>query len=269
MQEWSNKMGHRGRKAWCLVIVGDAVSVFDGKSSPAVAVLGTSYCQNGKWSATTYRLETAAGVRLVTGHDGWETGTFAEGLASSQHVTSPIDRWVDLANALGVSVSEAQRFLKTWRPEAASRFDAAEAALEAVDAAAPNEGASQVAVSFGSPTNKISAAGFWSWPVVIRNTSGTEVGRISPTGQYNDWGSPDVVGPVAVLASERAAGYHGGTVSLRLAVPEGCTACHEMPRQPEPPVVEEPAVTAPVAAPAPVSTSVGAGAFAAAFARRR
>jgi hypothetical protein len=197
---------------------------FTGESLPGiVAVVGIDYEKAGKWSHTTYRLELAPGVRAIAGRDGWETGRFVEGLRDAVHFGRPVDRWIDVANALGVTLAEAQRFLREWRPKAAARLDEVEAALaEMVEAEDAHDGDTEiVAVSFGSPTNRLMAQGFWKWPVVIR-LSGQEVGRVVPVG-YGDY---EAHGRVKILAIERSAGYHGGYVSMRLAVPAGAEAQH-------------------------------------------
>ena len=291
MLEYNDGMGHRGRRAWALLINAGRVFPFTGESIPGVvAVLGHDYSKAGKWSSTTYRLEVAPSARWLDGRDGWNLGTFAEGLASATG-SGPIDTWGQMADALGVSVGEARRFLSGWRvgyepgtgagPRTVAALDAAEAALAAVDDAADAAGAAgavEVSVSFGCPRNRQIAAGFWGWPVVVRDAAGVEVGRVAPAaGQFSpDWDSPVCTGPVAVVATEGSAGMHGGYRSLRLAVPEGCTAEHGEPlatvallecdtaiaaRFEGAPMVMDPPLAAPAA-------SAFGGAMAAAFARR-
>ncbi len=285
MVEWDDRQGHRDRKAWALLITTGRVLPFTGSSIPGmVAVLGTTYRKDGKWSHTTYRLELAAGVRLITGRDGWEQGSFAEGLAAATG-SPPIDRWEQMAGALGVGIAEARRFLAAWRvgtadrpgagPRAIAALDAAEAALASVDdavdadavdaATAMGAGTAQAAapeavtvevlsVSFGSPTNRRIREGFWSWPVRVLNAAGAEVGRVTPSP---DWDSPVVVGSVAIVANEATCGMHGGYRSLRLAAPTGCVAAHGLDA-----VIEE----EPPTAPAP-SSAWGGGAMAEALRR--
>jgi hypothetical protein len=223
--EWNDRQGSRDRQAWALIVTAEGtVLPFTGEPIPGiVAVAGSDYHKDGKWSSTTYRLELAAGCRFVSGYNGWETGRFTEGLLSAVGRSEPIDRWADVANALGVTLAQAQAFLRAWRPKAAAVLDEVEAALEAVDDAAPETGAAPVAISFGSPTNRSIREGFWEWPVRVLDADGAEVGRLTPA---DGWGSPTVTGPVRVLASEHASGMHGGYWSLRVAVPEGCTLVH-------------------------------------------
>ncbi len=127
--EWNNGPGNRGRKAWLLVVTADAVTAFAGENIPGkVAVLNATYEKAGKWSNSTFRLRVAEGVRLIAGHDGWETGYFAEGLAAAVGVKTPTN-WVEMAQALGVSVDAAKAFLQAWRPKAAAKLDVTEAAV--------------------------------------------------------------------------------------------------------------------------------------------
>ncbi len=222
---WSDQLGHRSRRAWLLLMTPDGViNEFTGVNIPGiVAVQGTDYEKAGKWSHTTYRLAIADGVRYIAGHTGWETGTFTEGLASATG-RKYCDTWIDVANALQVTVAEAQRFLQQ-RPEAAKRLDAAEAAVAAIDDVCGEEGGETIAISFGSPTRRMMAEGFWDWPVKIF-LAGQEVARVTPD-RKGDWANTPTTGPVKILAAEKSSGPRGGSISLRLAVPAGATARHE------------------------------------------
>jgi len=221
MFEWSDRIGSRGRSAWLLLVDGEGrIHRFLGENiSGVVAVIGTDYEKAGKWSHTTYRLELAPGVRPIAGRDGWETGRFVEGLRSAVHFERPIDRWVDVANALGVTISETMRFLCEWRPKAAEALDAVEKAIEAVDTLA-DDGAEIISISFGGPNRRQRAEGFWSWPVLVL-LDGEEIGRLVPEGSFY---IPS--GSVKLLAMETSGGHGGGYVSMRLAVPAGAVAVH-------------------------------------------
>ncbi|MEK7532357.1 MAG: hypothetical protein AAB579_02005 [Patescibacteria group bacterium] len=127
---WSNQMGSRDRAPWLLLIKGEQIVPFTGENIPGfVAVMGTDYEKNGKWSHTTYRLNLGADVRAIPGHNGWETGKFLEGLRTAIHSDAPIDTWADVAQALGVSAPSARKFLEGWRPKVAAALDAVDAAL--------------------------------------------------------------------------------------------------------------------------------------------
>lgn len=246
--EYSDGIASRSRKPWLLLIRGEEIHVFKGEPIPGVvAIAGSSYTKNGKWSHTTYRLGVADDVRVISGRDGWEEGTFAEGLSAVRNMK--VDSWIDLAAALGVMLPSVQEWLRAWRPLAAERFDKAEAALAEVDDAAGPVGATEVAVSFGSPTNRVAAEGFWDWPVIVAR-DGVELGRLTKDdSQPNGYA---VSGPVRVLAFVHSAGYHGGTISMRLAVPDGCTASHCKPE-----AASSPEPGAPAQAEPPKATSLG------------
>ena len=128
--EWNDGLRPRGRSQWLLLVTpaGDVLP-FKGTDIPGtVVVRGTSFEKNGKWSNTTFRLVLGTGVRAIAGTDGWETGTFREGLAKATGV-SPIDTWEECARALGATVESAKRFLTAWRPKAAEHFNEVEAKL--------------------------------------------------------------------------------------------------------------------------------------------
>jgi hypothetical protein len=219
MITYSDKMGSRSRSAWAIVIgPGDELELFAGASVPGkVAVTGHDYTKNGKWSHSTYRLQLAPGVQFLSGHTGWGTGTFVEGLAAA--TSQPTDRWPEVATALGVSLPVAQEFLRAWRPKAAEKLDRIEADLASLDEASA-DGAATISISYGAPTRAQRAEGYWEWPVRVLSKDGKEVGRVSPDGE--------ATGEVRVLKRESTSGHGGGYISLMLAVPEGCRAEHGM-----------------------------------------
>lgn len=221
---WSNEMGHRSHSAWLLLVKGEEIVSFGERTMPGwVVVLGTDYRQNGKWSHTTFRLELAVGVRAIAGHNGWETGRFVEGLRSAVRGNEPIDRWPDLANALGVSVPAAMSFLRQWRPKAAEALDIVDAQLEALEASVPAGEVVDtvtITVSFGSPTNRAIADGWWSAPKqitgqkaqlrLIDSTKGWEKGNVVVVGMTG-----------TVLSAVSSSGMHGGYRAVTVAVVPG------------------------------------------------
>lgn len=218
---WSDKMGPRRRAAWLLLITPEKVHIFQGKTIPGVvAVVGTDYEKAGAWSHTTYRLEVADGVQVIAGRDGFETGRFTEGLANALGI-GPIDRWQDLANALGVTLSVAQEFVRSWRPKAAERLDQVEKDLDTIDAEAGDAGADVVAITIGCPRRRDLEAGYWSWPIRVIDQHGQEVGRV-----WKVDGRWEASGCVKILGAEHIAGPRGGWWSFRLAVPDGSSVVH-------------------------------------------
>lgn len=216
---WTEELGHRGRRPWCLVTHGGGVSRFTGDSIPGIlAVVGTDYIKNGKWSSTTYRLAVSDGGRLVSGHMGWETGTFREGLRKSL-LASPLDRWASIASALGVSVQAVQQLIRPWLPDEAADLDRVEeqmAALERAEEAAATE-AVTVSFAFGSPTRAQMADGYWTSPKEVPGHPGVSVALRDPARVWIK-GNVVLVGAMGeVLHVTHSRGYHGGYVSLTVS----------------------------------------------------
>jgi len=231
---WSDEMGSRSRSAWLLLVKGEKIVSFTGQNLPSMVVVrGTDYHKNGKWSHTTYRLELATGVRAIPGKNGWETGRFVEGLRDATRGSTPIDTWVDVANALGVSVPSAMAFLREWRPKAAAALDEVDTQLSALDEAAGTEvvvDTETIVVSFGSPTNRQMAAGFWQNPKAI--PGGGELRLLDTTKGWvkENIRVEGIVG--TVLSATLASGHHGGYVSVTVAVVPGTTTPPPGPEEP-------------------------------------
>jgi hypothetical protein len=217
---YSDSIGSRGRRPWLLLVRGDEVRAFTGADIPGWCAAGHSqYTKQGKWSHTTYTLAIADGVVAHPGHDGWEEGTFREGIGAQS--------WVDCANKLGVSVPSAQAFLREWRPRAAEWYDEADERVAAIDDVVDG-GAHTVTLSFGSPTRRSRDAGYWERPVVVSDAAGVEIARFSPA-QYRIEGTR--VGDCVVQRHVHSRGHGGGYVSLTLIVPDGATAQHCRPNE--------------------------------------
>lgn len=214
---WSDRIGSRSRAAWLLLIKGDEVIVFRGETIPGVvAVRGTQYTKEGKWSHTTYSLELANGIRHIAGRDGWETGRFVEGLGVQN------DIWPEVASKLGVSVPSAMEFLKSWRPKAAAKLDEVEQQLVALEEASAQQETDSVivTVSFGSPSNRAIREGYWESPKSIPGYSA----EIRLKNRQLGWseGNVEVVGIAGtVLTVKHSAGMHGGYYAVSVAVLPG------------------------------------------------
>lgn len=226
--KWRDGRRARGRRAWLILVAGGTCHLFAGSDIPeVVGVLGASYTRDGKWSSTTYRLSLFPPVRAIDGTDGWNGGSFREGLSAATSL--PVGTWSEMANALGVAISEARRFVGHEWPRDAEELDRVEAVLSAVadaaDAAAVDT--AEAVLTFGNPTNRQRENGWWTLPVLVVDSAGTELGRITPAvTQYPDlpegWDKPVAAGTgVGVISSERSAGPHGGYVSLRAQIPQG------------------------------------------------
>ena len=249
MYEWSNEMGSRSRSAWLLFVQGDVVIPFNGKDIPDVAVIrGTDYKKNGKWSHTTYRLELAPSVRAIAGHSGWETGRFVEGLASAvKSCGKTPDTWAEVANLIGVSVPSAMDFLRAWKPKAAAKLDEVEQALAGLEeATGQTEDSLIVMVSFGNPTNRQMAEGWWEAPKAIPGYNA----ELRLKDQSEGWLSEtniEVVGITGTALSVKfSAGMHGGYYAVSVALVPGTET--EFP-----PFHQEGVVSAPAEEPIAVS----------------
>jgi hypothetical protein len=225
-ETWKKQLGHRGRLPWAIVIHNGIIYPFTGVDIPWVCTItGQTYEKKGRWSITTYHLALPNSARFIAGHEGWGTGLFLEGLQSALPDHPPVERWADLANALGVTLPEAQKFLRGFRPEEAARLDLVEAAVASLVEAEDNlDGdVEDLTLTFGAPTRRQMEAGYWEAPVVVL-LDDEEVGRVTPGGSSMSWATPVTQGRVTVLSATPSDGTHGGYVSLRLRVPAGARA---------------------------------------------
>jgi hypothetical protein len=209
MQEYSFNNGlHNGNRTPRLWLAkGIAVAKFEGEAIPGFcAIAGADYTKNGKWSHTTYRLALAPGIRplyfLAPMHGTW-----------GQDLTS----WGEVAQKLGLPVDVAQQIIRTEYKRTAARLDGLEAfALEVEQTGASVE---TVVVSFGSPTNRQIAAGWWDEPKKGFTSDGRKV--IVEPGPGPNWSKPVVLEPsdATVISSTHSPGMHGGYWSVEVAVP--------------------------------------------------
>ena len=211
--KWNDCLGNRGRKAWLLLLKDDQVHVFRGKAIPGiVAIKGSNYYKQGKWSYTDYRLIVPKSERIIKGRDGWETGTFREAVNA--------DTWMECANALGISLSSAQDFLRSFRPKDAEHFDEVDKNLESIVGVAEQEpDIEMLTITFGSPTLKEIDAGFWDAPVEI-----VQGNRLLATLRPPEYKSSSK--EVKVMDVARSRGYHGGMVSIKVYAPVGAVIRH-------------------------------------------
>lgn len=219
---WSNGIGNRSRKPFLLFVKNDKVMVFTGELIPGICVVrGTDYTRSGKWSHTTYRLEVAPGVRVISGHDGWETGRFVEGLGAAVRVKTP-DTWVETAEALGVSVPSCMDFLRSWKPKMAEKLDEVDQAMTALDEASADAENDPiiVTVSFGCPMNREIRNGYWDNPKSIPGYEGV-IQKISLEKGWVE-GNIKVVGiQGTVISVKHSSGHHGGYYAVSVAVIPG------------------------------------------------
>jgi hypothetical protein len=215
---WSDKIGNRGRRPWLLIVDGDTIRPFSGESIPGILVVITAdYEKSGKWSGYTYRLLINDRVRTLSGRDGWETGYFAEGLGSLPGRRTP-GTWSETAEALGVSTPSAMSFLREWRPKAADRLDKVEADLAVLADAIPENDITTVVVSFGCPTNRMIADGWWEAPKSIPGFEGGYIALVDPKVGWHE-GNIEVGGVKgSVISVVHSTGMHGGYYAVTVVL---------------------------------------------------
>lgn len=204
-----------GRRPRLYLAKGGEVVKFQGENVFGwTAIVAARYEKNGKWSNTSYVLDLANGVRplyfLSPMHQAWG---------------DDYESWGGVAEALGLPVDVAQRVLREEYPATASRLDQLEAfALQLEE---KGEEAEVVVVSFGSPTNRQIAAGYWGEPKKGMTADGREVVVKPGAGSAGgDWYNPEIVAPTGakVLEASHKPGMHGGYWTIKVAVPSGAAA---------------------------------------------
>lgn len=224
MYTWNDGMRSRRRRPHLILVApaGDRMISFAGKSIPGVcAVVGADYEKCGKWSNNTYRIELAPGWRHFSIVEGWETGTFREAIGA--------DRWVDGANYFGVALPVFQEFLRREYPEAAEHYDSVEEALAGI----PEEcDGTQVAITFGGPTNRQREAGFWTWPIQVM-AQGRIIAWLVPENDSRAFRveQVDMAMPVRVVDVVRQPGHHGGYATVKVVAPDGVKLLHSPPEE--------------------------------------
>jgi hypothetical protein len=119
---------------------------------------------------------------------------------------------------LGLPVDVAQAIVRAEYKATAERLDRLEEFALAVEA----EGATTetVVVSFGSPTNRAIAEGYWESPKSSQ-TSDDRTVTVAPDKGEDGWYKPVVVEPegAKVLSSHHSPGMHGGYWTIEVVVP--------------------------------------------------
>lgn len=216
--EWNDKQGNRDRDAWLILIREEDIVFFKGENIQKICVVIGS--DKGE-SSNTYRIALAEGVKTIAGKNGWETGTFLEGLGKATAHPTP-DTWAEVAKCFGTSVPAAMRFLREWKPKEAYSLDETERALEALEASEDNTDVERVVVSFGSPTNRQIREGWWNAPKEISGYE-AEIRLIDPEDREGDWSIDNIevvgtTGKVISVAYEKGArgGYYSVIVEVTL-----------------------------------------------------
>lgn len=132
---WNDKLGNRRRVAWCLLIKGDEMRRFVGDTIPGWAVVTNKrYRKDGVWSSFTYDITLGRGVRMVSGHQGWETNTFLEGLTDALKGKPDCSTWPKITAALGLSENAIRQGLAGWKEGVIKTLDQTRQALLELEA---------------------------------------------------------------------------------------------------------------------------------------
>jgi hypothetical protein len=218
--EWSSRPGPRMRRAWLIFVKNVKIYHFTGESIPGiVAILSATPIKMGKWSHYKYNLLISPGVRFLSGHAGWNTGTFREGLDDTLKGYYPTTRWHEIANALNVPVDEVRAFLTKFRPSEVQELDKIETDIADLGNAANDF--EEVEVYIGGATRRLRAEGYWSWPIVVE-VAGEVVGRMDISGE-------NITGNIRVIDRTAGLGHGGGWVNFKLLAPAGARALHVNP----------------------------------------
>jgi hypothetical protein len=130
--QYNDKLGSRSRKVNLYLVHDGKISIFTGQNMPGiVAILRQKYTKDGKWSNTSYELLLKEGVIPVVVRQGWDSGTWAEGMGE-HHPSRKYGTWEDWFEAwsvYGVGAVEAERFCRGSLERAAISFDAVRQAV--------------------------------------------------------------------------------------------------------------------------------------------
>lgn len=122
---------------------------------------------------------------------------------------------------LGLPYEATRRVVSKEYPKTAARLDNVEKTLEEIETAASDS--EVVVISFGAPTRRQEAEGYWGSPKAGK-TSGGMLVEISPTIREDgssDWNAPQVITPVGakIVGARHEPGYHGGYWNIDVACP--------------------------------------------------
>jgi hypothetical protein len=205
--EYDDGLCPGGRRPRLYLAKGGQVQKFAGKNIPGFcAVVTEVHTPDGKWSRTRYVLELAPGVRPLHFLSPLH-GTWGETFES----------WGAVAEFLSLPIEVAQQIVRDEYPRTAERLDRLEQfALEVEALGSTTE---TVIISFGSPTRRQVAEGFWERP----RSATTSEGRKVTVAPNPTWDTPTVVEPegATVISVRHKPGMHGGYWTIEVAVPAG------------------------------------------------
>lgn len=204
LYEYNDGMLPGGRRPRLYLARGAEVRKFEpSRADGWYAVVTTFGDKCGKWSNTTWTLELAPGVRPILMVSPMH-GIWGERLSS----------WGEVVSELGLPVEVAREIVRNEYVGTYERLERIEAFAASVADTAETE---TVIVSFGAPTNRQIAAGYWTQPKSGKTSDGREVTvEPGPTG----WDAPVAVAPegARVVGSRHTPGMHGGYWAVEVAV---------------------------------------------------
>lgn len=187
-----------------LAKAGEAVK-FEGSSIDGYCqVVKSIYIKAGKWSNNDYELTLAPGVRPIRLYSPLH-GLWGDDLAS----------WGEVVGTLGLPIATCRAIVTAEYPKTAERLDAIEA-FEAQHEDA-HEDAERIVVSFGGPTRRQRAEGFWEQPKTGYGSGNREV-VVAPGA--SGWASPVVVSPegAKIVGVRHTPGHGGGYYDVEVMV---------------------------------------------------
>jgi len=199
--------GGRWPKLW--LAKNNKLRKFRGTNIPGYCVIvRETFEKRGKWSNTSYEIELAKGVRpiymLPPLHGEW-----------GEHFSS----WADVSLEMGISVEKARSLVRLEYPKTFRRLEAID--IFGIEQEKSGAGTEIVTISFGSPTNRQIAEGYWDTPKSGYTADGAIEVIVAPNNGPDKWYQPIVLAPdgAQIISAKRSPGRHGGYVTVEVAVP--------------------------------------------------
>lgn len=208
--EYNDGLLPAGRLPRLYLAKGGEVMKFTGSNIFGFCAIAKSkFEKNGKWSNNTYQIDLGPGVRALHFVSPMH-GVWGDNLGS----------WGEVAEKLGLPVDVAQTIIRSEYKGTAERLDK----LEEFALSVESQGATTetVVISFGSPTNRSIADGYWEKSKSSEASDGRIVTVEPGKNEYGaDWSNPFVVVPegAKVLSSHHKPGMHGGYWTIEVVVP--------------------------------------------------
>ena len=213
---WNNKMKSRGRKP-CAIIIGADGEVSEFRTSGVMgqyAVHESAHEKCGKWSNSTYQITLGAGIRFYTWTPDFETGKSFPDCETWNEVYGVVFDKVGLP----LNRESLVACLRVMKSGLAERLDQSEAILASLSR--NDDDVEIVTVNFGGPTNRQISGGYWTRDEI--EFDGVSLRKTCDYWQSATIETVQVVEPkgARVLSVDHQRGYHGGYVSIKVALPQ-------------------------------------------------